>query len=296
MALHNTINCPGFTENLYRAYKAGEDAGGRYSRTKLRIATRETPLKYTEAAASGAMPPHAFINGMIVPENRELLDPDTNRCRNISRAIPESGNMPYRNMNKTVNPNVSLAYLLNYYNDTEHCGFLTNIPIEVSDVAVMTHGDVYAMYRAGKLLHQTDIDALRANKLAIKTADYLTVCSYTGYLQMYEDAIYQFKEMYRMLVNKSITVEDSDGNLVIYTVRNIVHDYSKLLKRCSNSVITEAVTLGIECGVKSEGSTSTRVIYITHNTYDSFIAYLKTFIYPYKFYTLTLLISSSFSS
>ena len=258
MALHNTINCPGFTENLYRAYKAGEDAGGRYSRTRLRIATQETPLKYTEAAASGAMPPHAFINGMIVPENRELLDPDTNRCRHISRAIPESGNMPYRNMNRTVKCIQRLGDRVCDVdkvpsNATWASMFQSMIHTPSHSTSPDASYRFLNKYLAGAPLTKAEIEALKKNTLLpctlftggpngsiVPTYSNGALC--TGYIQLLDDALQKFKSYFSTLIGKTIKI----GPYAV-TPRRIVYDRSRLIKSCFNPVINEAAQIALEC-------------------------------------------------
>lgn len=256
MALHNTINCPGFTENLYRAYKAGEDAGGRYSRTKLRIATRETPLKYTEAAASGAMPPHAFINGMIVPENRELLDPDTNRCRNISRAIPESGNMPYRNMRRGVQ---KVGHKVCTVDETNPKALWKSGLQQMSMTPDTFTFDFLNRYPAGAPLTKSEIEALKKNKLRpclsfhkgtdgkVDSVDFSDGALCTGYVQLLDDALQLFKRYFPTLIGKVCTTDYP------HTVipQRIVYDPSRLVKSCFNPVINEAAQIALECEVIS---------------------------------------------
>ena len=207
MALHNTINCPGFTENQYRAYKAGADAYNRYQRNDLRLAL-ETPLHYTESAALGAMPPHVFINGIIVPENRELLDPAKSVCNPIKQLIPEAGNLPYRNMNKTVKGIQKLGDRVCTVDKVPSNATWASMFQSMIHTPSSTSPDAsyrfLNKYPAGAPLTKAEIEALKKNTLLpctlfdggpngsiVPTYSNGALC--TGYIQLLDDALQKFK-------------------------------------------------------------------------------------------------------
>ena len=261
MALHNYLPCPGYTENLYKVYKDGADTYNRYQRNGLRLALQETPLHYTESAASDEMPPHVFINGIIVPENRELLDPARSVCNPIKRFIPEAGNLPYRNMNKTVK---GIQKLGDRVCTVDRTASVTMVYSRLQSMSTssgyptITY-DLFNKYPAGAPLTKAEIDALKKNRLRpcigyhsnrddiIDKVNFSNGVLCTGYVQLLDDALQLFKSYIPALIGKPLKYGDGP---IVYP-RRIVYDPSKLVKSCSNPVINEAAQIALECDIIS---------------------------------------------
>ena len=281
MALHNTINCPGFTENQYRAYKDGEDAYNRYQRNDLRLAL-QTPLHYTESAASGAMPPHVFINDIIVPENRELLDPAISVCSPIRQVIIEAGNMPYRNMNNTVKTwKTQLGNRICIVDHVNPNEMVESILKDGDYFSTTATYDLFNKYPAGAPLTKAEIDALKKNKLRpcigyhkdanskVDAVHFSNGALCTGYVQLLDDALQLFKNYCSTCIGKRF-VNDYPGVTWEVYPRRIVYDPSRLIKSCSNPIINEAAQIALECDmVSSKGVKTKGALHLSNpNTYE----------------------------
>lgn len=253
MAIHDIMDPTdvGATEPLYRQAAEMEQWMGRYSNNK--------PMQnlYSAVVNSDVLKvPCVTINGLITPETRTALEP-ADEVELQSGAKRNMGTVPPQNMNKTVKGIQKLGDRVCTVDKESHAAVLASCfkTILGSNEAV---DNLFNKYPAGVQLTKAEIDALKKNKLRpcirfgvetggnIRDVQFSNGILCTGYIQLLDDALQQFKSYIPTLIGKPFTT--TDFPFTIYP-RRIVHAPSRPVKSCFNPVINEAAQIALECEV-----------------------------------------------
>ena len=200
--------------------------------------------------------PVAFINGIIVPETRGFIGQKTYSGSRFGDVRP-LGTVPSQYMNETVKGIQKLGDRVCDVDKESHAAVLASCFTTVlgSNEAV---DNLFNKYPAGVQLTKAEIDAWKKNKLRpcirfsvetggnIRNVQFSNGILCTGYIQLLDDALQQFKSYIPTLIGKPFTA--TDFPFTIYP-RRIVHDRSRLVKSCFNPVINEAAQIALECEV-----------------------------------------------
>lgn len=239
------------TEPLFQQITDFETWMSRYGKTEY-ITNMYTALNNSNIFEV----PCATINCLITPEMRTALEPAVEVALS-SGAKRNMGTVPPQNMNKTVKGIQKLGDRVCTVDKESHAAVLASCfkTILGSNEAV---DNLFNKYPAGVQLTKAEIDALKKNKLRpcirfgvetggnIRDVQFSNGILCTGYIQLLDDALQQFKSYIPTLIGKPFTA--TDFPFTIYP-RRIVHAPSRPVKSCFNPVINEAAQIALECEV-----------------------------------------------
>lgn len=229
MAIHDTetTHAHNLTEPVYKQVMDLSKAAERYIGTE-RFANTSAAL--SNIVSEQAIGPHVTINNILLPETRGSLDAE-DYVDLKSGAKRNMGTVPPQNMNRTVNPLLSLYDVIQPYTGDMADPYLDDPYLD----------KVLHNIKVGNRLPEHQIDAMEKVKLLNGTAMYGgnpidRRCGTTGFLEFIEYLMNSFKRLSEL---GTITGTAPNGKPIIINVKPAKYNMAKAV-RCDNPIITEA--------------------------------------------------------